>query len=392
MTDLQAKFRELRDALNNRHYERYDEVEIALASVLCRYHAVLIGPPGTAKSMLIEDLTQAFTGARLFKYLLTKFTTPEEIFGPWNLALLKDGRYERITTGKLPEAELAFEDEIFKANAAVLNAQLTAMNERKFDNGTRRDDIPLMTLWGAANEMPEGEELNALFDRFPFRIIVSYIVEPANFINMLQAPERVTLPEIPIEDVRTAQGQVDAVTIPAALYDTIYEIRADLEIDGVVVSDRRFKQSLRALQAIAWLEPDRDQVTDDDFRILEHMLWTQPQEQKRVARVIRKHTNPLEIKVQEVMDATDDIAQRLHHSLVEMRAKNVDPKQALVKQGIDWFANCQTLGKQLTGLSDEAKKLGRPMNRINQARERLLRVMAEIGRNTIGLDGFDLEL
>jgi MoxR-like ATPase len=391
MTNATA-FRTLRDELNQRHYERYDEIEIALAAILTRQHVVLIGPPGTAKSMLAEDLTQVFTGANLFKYLLTKFTTPEEIFGPWDLAALKEGRYERITAGKLPEAHIAFEDEVFKANSAVLNAQLTIMNEREFDNGTQRTPVPLMTIFAASNEMPEGEELWALFDRFQFRKRVDYIQEPGNFIAMLKAAAPPVTSRISLDDVHAAQEAVASIEISDDVRDTLYEIRADLIYAGVVVSDRRFQQSQMALKALAYLVEDRDTVTDEEFRILEHMLWTQPTEAKTVARVIRKHTNPLEIQVQEIADATDEIAQKLHTAVVEANSKNVDTEQVLVKQGIDWFTNCQTLGKKLTALAKEAEKKGRPLNSIERTRDRLLMVMKEIGRHTIGLEGFELDI
>lgn len=396
MTDATA-FRTLRDQLNLRHFERYDEIEIALAAILTRQHVVLIGPPGTAKSMLAEDLTKVFTGdhedsAVLFKYLLTKFTTPEEIFGPWNLAALKEGRYERITTGKLPEAHIAFEDEVFKANSAVLNAQLTIMNEREFDNGITRVKVPLMTIFAASNEMPEGEELWALFDRFQFRKRVDYIQEPGNFIAMLEGAAPDIAIRIPLSEVRAAQETVASVAITEDMRDTLYQIRADLTYAGVVVSDRRFQQAQEALKALAFLVEDRDTVTDEEFRILEHMLWTQPTEAATVARVVRKHTNPLEIKVQEIADATDEIAQKLHTAVVEANSKGVDTEQVLVKQGIDWFTNCQTLGKQLTALAREAEKKGRPLNSIHRTRDRLLQVMKEIGRHTIGLEGFDLDI
>lgn len=382
------KFAELRTALNARHYERYDEIDITLTALLARYHVALIGPPGTAKSMLVEDLANAFQG-EVFKYLLTKYTTPEELYGPVDLKALKDESvYQRVTRAKLPEAEFAFLDEVFKANAAVLNTTLTAMNERQFDNGRGRINIPLVTLIGASNELPEGEELNAMFDRFHFRKVVDYIREPSNFIGMLQyTPDDTPLPELTFDELKEAQAEVAAINVPAETTETVYNIRSDLGLQGIIPSDRRFRQSIRALQAFAWLN-ERDTASDSDFTILQHMFWSAPQEQKPVSRVILEHTNPIELEAQEVMDDIDDIAQKLN-SAVQKAKSNPDEAQNLAKQGIEWFTRTKKFGEKLKKLQAKADKQDRNVPKIEQARNRLVEVARAIGQQTIGLDTFE---
>lgn len=387
----QDKFAKLREILTERHIERYDEVEIGLVAVLSQYHVVLIGPPGTAKSMLAEDLVSAFSGARLFRYLFTKFTTPEEIFGPWDLSLLKEGVYRRILTGKAPEAHLIFEDEVFKANSAILNAQLTLMNERKYDNGVDRVDCPLITVFAASNELPEGEELWALFDRFHFRKRVDYIHEPGNFAKMLTSEiEPLDLPELSLDDLIAAQEQVLSVTISDTITDTMIDIRSDMQLEGLIASDRRYKQSRTAMKAMAWLY-GRDHVNDDDFRILEHMLWTNPEDIKKVSRIILLHTNPLDQEANEIIDIADEIAGQLATALMDARSRGVDTDQTLTKQGIEWFTRCKKLSEQIKKLEQKAIKAGRPTNRIEQAKDRVLRVAREVGHNTIGLDTMEIE-
>lgn len=385
---LQTRFNELRMRLMERHLERYDEVEIVLVSLLTGYHSVLVGPPGTAKSMLAEDVTKIFD-VELFKYLFTKFTTPEEIFGPFNIAKLKEGSYERILDGKAPTAHLCFYDEVFKANSAILNAQLTLMNERKFDNGTRID-CPLISVIAASNELPEGEELNALFDRFHFRKKVDYIHEPSNFVKMLTAENRDDLPTFTLAELKAAQAEVKLVTIGEDVIDTMVNIRASMQAEGLISSDRRYRQSQNAMRAMAWLY-GRDAVNDDDFRIMEHMLWTQPTEIKRVSRVILGHTNPLDQKANEIIDAIDDIAALLASAVLDDKAKGEERSDRLTKLGIEWFTKCRKMADELKKLEAKAVDSNRPMNKIEQAKDRVKTVAHEIGRLAIGLDSDDLK-
>lgn len=390
MSTLNAKFKALQVALNDQFVERYDEVEVMMSAILSGYHVVLVGPPGTAKSMITRSLTQTFEGAKYFEHLLTKFTTPEELFGPINIVALEEGRYERIIDGMLPETEVGFLDEVFKANSAILNTQLTLMNERSYKHGSTLIDVPLISIIGASNELPEGEELGALFDRFQFRLIVNYIQEPGNFIKMLRMNDEVDLPKLSIIELKQAQLEVKEVEVPEALYDTLYEIRADLEMEGVIVSDRRFRQSIRALQSMAWVE-GRKVVTDDDFRILQHMFWTAPQEVKRVARVILSHTNPLELEADEIIDFAEEIQGQLTAALMDCKSKGENPKEKLTKQGIEWFSRCRQLSEQVKALETKAKKLEKNTNKIEQAKDRVLRTAKEVGRHTIGFETTDFK-
>jgi MoxR-like ATPase len=384
------KFVELRTALNVRHFERYDEINIALAAVLARFHVVLIGPPGTGKSMLSEDLVRSLEGARHFKYLLTKFTTPEEMFGPLNLSLLPKGLYERITDRKLPEAEVAFVDEFFNANSAIQNSMLTIMNERQFDNGTQRIDVPLMTMFAASNTLPEGEELWALFDRFHFRKVVDYVKEPSNFMRMMVSPATAELPVITRDELFEAQEQTAKVTILEAELETLQDIRSDLNTEGIVASDRRYRQCLSALRASAWLD-GRDVVEDTDFSLLQHMLWSSPQEVKKVARTVLEHTNPMELQAQEIIDMADEIEAEVKQALLDVRQKAAD-QTTLTKQGLEWFKRCKSLADSTRQLDAKAKKQGRSIAKIQMAKDRVTYIAREIGRQTIGLEALDMKV
>src|SRR5512136_326009 len=160
-------------ALESGLVERRPTVRLALLAALAGEHTLLVGPPGTAKSQLARRVHLAFAEGRYFERLLTRFTVPEELFGPLSIRALEEDRYERQTAGFLPRASIAFIDEVFKANSAILNALLTLLNEREFDNGPRRESCPLVSVVGATNEIPEDEVGEAFFDRFLVRVPVA---------------------------------------------------------------------------------------------------------------------------------------------------------------------------------------------------------------------------
>ena len=184
-------------ALEHGLLERETPVRLALLAALAGEHVLLIGPPGTAKSALALRLHGAFANTRYFERLLTRFSTPEELFGPLSLKALEDDRYERLIDGFLPTAGIAFLDEVFKANSAILNALLTLLNEREFDNGTRRLPTPLISVVAASNEVPDDESLQAFHDRFLVRVPVAPVAD-ANFGALLALEDVVPNIDTPI--------------------------------------------------------------------------------------------------------------------------------------------------------------------------------------------------
>ena len=176
---MREKIQTLLSHLNHGLVEREAVIKAALLAVLAGENILLIGPPGTGKSLIARRIAESLGGAQqgsYFEYLLTKFSTPEEIFGPLSISALKQDVFRRNTAGYLPSVRMGFLDEIFKASSSILNALLTILNERKFHNGALVEDVPLQALIAASNELPTGQdELAALYDRFLVRGFVDYV-------------------------------------------------------------------------------------------------------------------------------------------------------------------------------------------------------------------------
>ncbi|WP_339249857.1 AAA family ATPase [Sporosarcina sp. FSL W8-0480] len=301
--------KEIKAALNAKFYEREAEVEAILIALLSRQHVLMVGPSGTAKSALAIEFAKIIQGSQYFQWLLTRFSTPDELFGPLSLKDLEQGVYRRNTETKLPEANLVFLDEIFKSNSAILNSLLTIINERVFYNDGSPIKVPLISVIGASNEYPEeGEGLEALFDRFLLRFEVEYIADNSNFISMMKnTGHNVQIPTITMENLKQFQSLTDSVIIPDEVFKAISKIRQELRDEGIRPSDRRFKQSLSVLQARALIRK-RNIVRVEDLVILENIVWETIDQKDTVSFIVRKYAQDTVIqKIDSIQNELRDV-------------------------------------------------------------------------------------
>jgi len=361
--------RTIRDELQQVFLERTELIDGALVALLAAQHVLVIGPPGTAKSMLADEVCRRLTGARYFQWLLTRFTTPEELFGAVSLKGLEQDDYRRLTTHKLPEAHIAFLDEIFKASSSILNTILTVMNERRFHNGQQVSAVPLLTLFAASNELPEDDELLALNDRFLLRFVVDYLAEDFRFLKLLQARPSTDRTTLSLEELASAQAEAAALPVPGDVLRAVTDLRRELQRKNIVCSDRRYTQAIGVLRAHAYLE-GRSAVADEDVPFLEHVLWRDPAERAQVRSTIR-----------ELLQGYEDEVRVLLYQSRELRdyaLRSWDTSELRTRAAVEAHTKIRHILGKVDAILSQAQQGGRPLAQVQGLREEIAQIEREM--------------
>lgn len=379
-------------------YEREEAVKLTLLSAVAGESIFMLGPPGVGKSLIARRLKFAFKNARSFEYLMTRFSTPEEVFGPVSIQKLKnEDKYERKTEHYMPGANIVFLDEIWKASSSIQNALLTIINEKVYRNGEQEIAVDLKSLITASNELPpQGENFAPLYDRLLIRYQMGGVRGSRDFLKMITGKEDVYRDTVPSEaklDARELEDwykQIDAIKVEEEVLSVIQIIRTKIEeynqkqaepLRQIQVYDRRWKKIIRLLRTSAFLN-ERAKVDLMDCFLMVHCLWNEPAQikviEEIVSETIRKHGYSVSIgmpalrrEVREFAKEVEEEVKVAHLSSEEVLRPVEDEYYALRKNGEDFagrylqvkdFNKLSTESEEVLNLYDEQFKL---VNRLS---------------------------
>jgi MoxR-like ATPase len=291
---LIQKLQQVAQELSQHFLDKDEIIRLLLISVLAGEHMVIIGPPGTAKSAMIR-LFSRLIDARYFEYLLTRFTEPNELFGPVDIRAFREGVYTRKVDGMLPQAEIVFLDEVFKSNSAILNSLLTLLNERRYANGSSIIDVPLISVFAASNEVPNDEALEAIFDRFLLRVLSDNLDSfhfhqlvakgLLNEVERLSGADKRVEAKLRHQDIHALRAAFTArMRFSDQFLSTYKGIVFQIRSEGISISDRRVIKFLKLFAASALLD-GRDQANESDLFILKH-VWNNLDQREILEEII----------------------------------------------------------------------------------------------------------
>ncbi|MDP5172375.1 MAG: AAA family ATPase [Bacteroidia bacterium] len=355
-------------------FEKERVLAMALLSAVAGESIFLLGPPGVAKSMVARRLKLAFSHAKAFEYLMGKFSTPDEVFGPVSISRLKnDDKYERITEFYLPGAQIVFLDEIWKASPPIQNALLTVLNEKIYRNGEQEVKVDIRGLIAASNELPaQGEGLEALWDRFLIRLVVEGIETEDKFEALLSLPNKRSkedlVPEalrITDEEYKSWQTSIDSIDLPPHLLGLIHEIRRMIRNRNATadpdqqwyVSDRRWRKVANLLRCSAFLHDRRSVILADMFLLVD-CLWDRYEQRKEMQDLLTgaivRHGYERLTKLGSLRAQLDMWREEITEETRMVKVREVtQPKAARDEEGVTYFQLLKYRGDEPVFVKEE---------------------------------------
>lgn len=382
LQSAQAKMSQIFVEMNNLFVERDELIKLMELAIVTGTNLLMLGPPGTGKSAITYEMCGRIENANYFQWMLNKTSDPSEILGPFSVKEMENDKFMRITTGKLPEAHIAFMDEIFKSNAPTLNALLTIMNEHIFYNDGKPVEVPLISMFGASNEPPEDESLDAMYDRFIFRMNVQYIHDAANKKRMhsnyvdsraglLNMVNKTT---ITLEEVQALQAAAKTVKVPKDIINKFIRLISDLDRQAVHISDRRQNECFKVMQGSAVLA-GRNNVTLDDFKSLIYVLWEKEEHIPLIESSILKMVNPYDDRFKELKENFNQVKTDIE-SITDSSQKS---KKAIESKGV-----IEKIASKTNKLINEATKNGKDVAEFIEFRDNMVKYNQELINAALG--------
>lgn len=391
---LVAKTREIRNQMKDELVERGVEIDLMLACVIARVHMLMLGEPGVAKSMTADQFLSHIDGAKLFSHLLNKQTPPDALVGPISFQAMKEDRFRRVTTQRLPEANIAFIDEIFKSNAVNLNLMLKIINERLFENDGTLVDVPLWTMVAASNELPgtDKEELTAFADRIGVRRIVqpvrtsdgTRLILEGQLMRNRGESQSESFTSLTVEEIETLQGACTMIEVPNRVLEKIIELRAGAEKENLHLSMRRVFEGVKICQAQALLS-ERGEVKAEDLRLFEHILWNDPEEVSIAQELTLDFAGTIGKQAARAKAAYEEFQKRLSAAQAKMPADNSEPEQDVVTELTTVAAQLTKLDKEVQQQIADAANEGHDSSELDSIAAEIDRARRSI-RKTLGMD------
>lgn len=395
----------IRDEVGAMYFERATAIEAAMVTILAKQNAFFIGLPGTGKSEMsrevlsrivgdpvwepatmpvVTDRTYAPLAVMLYDKQLHAFTSPEEVFGAVDVPALKNtGDYHRKVDGFMPCARYVHCDEMGKANPSLLGGFLTITNERVYHNNARVMITPNMSTFACSNEMLTEDDSNAaMWDRMHVRVLVDYIQEPANFAKLLQlgtgpAPSTRTTIDFP-DLLHAINVDVPAVHVGQDTIDALLQLRDALRASGLRPSDRRFRSTVRLMQASAYLN-GRSQCNEDDLAVARFVFWDSPEQITQVERLVLGLSNPTNEEALKILDQIEQLAQ----GVAERQGKASAEKSAYATE---CNGKLKVKTAELLKLKQKALAAGRSTTKIDEVEARMGAIKRTIYVDLLGMD------